>query len=184
MADFNNIILVQVGLYHKQEIIMRARFVFFAVSALMLIAAACVQAQCIAVVSDQGCDVNHDCESTTNCTGTNFTVPVTGDYCLKIRTECSEEDDCKYCQACANVYDRSNIVNGSNCHMNPCEGCDQDCGGDCFELETGITYTLYVCLSPCQIGVNPRDCDDCPDDSQCKAYAALYKEGDLSKCDF
>ena len=151
----------------------------------LLMLANLANAQCIAAVMDIGCDPNHDCLSITNCTGTDFTVPVTGTYCVKIKADCDPTDDCKFCQVCANVYNGATWVSGSNCHRTNCDNapdCSFDCSGG-FTLSTGITYTLYACLSPCEMPPDPRDCDNCPDDSSCKAYAAVYKQGNLKPCD-
>lgn len=124
-------------------------------------------AQCIATVTDTGCDPSCDCISTTNCNSTTFTVPSNGNYCLSVKNECDGEYRCQNCNVCANIYRGDNFI--ANCHRTDCNTTNE-CVYSCCNvyLESGIQYTLYACLLPC----TGSDCDDCPY-SWCKAKAAV-----------
>jgi hypothetical protein len=153
---------------------MRTRVVFFAVS-LLLTLSSISWAQCIATVVDYGCDLNNsNCSSLQNCSSTTFSVQTSGYYCLKVGVKCSPKAVCKYCQVCGEVYNGNTHI--SNSHRTNC-GDASDCTDDnCehggrFYLTTGITYTLYACLTTCS-----ASCDNCPSSSGCEAVAAVHPE--------
>lgn len=124
-----------------------------------------VLAQCSDCIcaSDSTCS-NVSCGSspTANCTRVEFTAACTGDYVLRVHTDC-QDSECGGCQTCATVWRVDNGIEyyQSNCHDNNCNtnDCKYTCAG--ISLSAGSRYALYVCKVPC-----PGAADDC---SECKS---------------
>lgn len=136
-------------------------------------------ARCWQVVSgsDEGCTADHDCISTDGCTAYTFTASCTGTYIIDAWTRC-DNGACDECQSCVNIYRGADFM--VNCHTTNCNGkiCEYACSGENgVELESGVQYTMYVCLIPCPDG--SPSCSDCGDD--CTAYGCL-RHNTLPEC--
>lgn len=115
------------------------------------------------------CVETHDCLNTFGCSVVNFTVPCHTIYYLTAQVVCPDPYDCKYCQACANLYLETQFLGNGHSPCQP-DVCEQQGGPTEVELKPDRTYTLYVCKIPCG-----AECSQCPSD--CRAVAYVYYPG-------
>jgi hypothetical protein len=101
--------------------------------------------------------VNNTCKEDTSCTqcvpgsgtvcSSDFQVPVSGGYNLYGNVKPPAGWPCGHCQACVKLYQGGSLLQ----HIEtPCGG-QGSCASeiDNISLSTGVTYTLCVCLIPC-----------------------------------
>ncbi|MBI5060149.1 hypothetical protein HZB60_10265 [candidate division KSB1 bacterium] len=109
-----------------------------------------------------GCPTNDD-----SCASKQFTPPCTGMYTLAGLIDCAD-DDCEDYNFCISIYNGATPV--YSCVVGPTCDCAETCGGGVGQVcLTGNTrYSLYVCLTPCDIS------GQCPPSSgECCATATL-----------
>lgn len=131
--------------------------------------------------ADNTCTVG-DCPSgssgpPSNCASVQFTVTC-GDDDYKIWTilTCPDDEQCKYCVACAYLYQYGAAGLLQSQHTIGCdEGWDCDMMSDPFTLQSSSTYVLYVCLRTCE----SASCTYCAD---CVARAYVFNNDFIDAC--
>jgi hypothetical protein len=124
-------------------------------------------AQTVAYVYDTVCDNPSGCGAYNGprCESTTFTVPEIGNYCLNVDVDIGDDSHC-HGRGCASIYNGTTVIatEKSLCENSepPCE--QEQCS---IGLSTGITYTLYICLVPC-------DVEDCGDIDHYSARAKVW----------
>ncbi len=135
--------------------------------------------QCICVATDDcyeadGCP---DPLETTGCRDNSFVASCSGDYTIRALLTCPSGVTCKYCTACALLYEsgESNPVCIEHTVCDP-NDCVREAVNACANLSYGVTYVLYVCLIPC----SGSECEAC---EGCVARAYVYADN-FEDCDY
>jgi hypothetical protein len=128
----------------------------------------------VVIVTDTGCDATQtQCPpgSVMNCSASRFVVESTGIYYFDTWTACTA-GNCWDCAACAEVYETNTGTLIGSCKSGDCLAgqCQNECK---VTLTAGVSYTLAVCLRPCQVTTG---CSHCGND--CLAKACIHPLSD------
>lgn len=153
-----------------------------ALSALLIVTVCTTQsqAQCIfcLVTATSTCDQLTGCDSGSGCQTQDFNVSCTGQYCLAVVTTCDSTAICSDVRSCVTVTDsQGNVVMRGKSQCDP-GVCDWDIcyGSGTAILNVNETYTIQVCMQPCNQYTN---CNDLPN---CSASAVVYNSSHLPFC--